>query len=190
MADLRLDMEIAIDVLRQRLENAGISTTDWGKGTAKTLLHLVKEMEDGETFLEKSAAGQLLRYVVVAAADIYYDSPSGECYRLKEDRQIFKDGRERKRNLGRAVSEKIKLAEIPAEAVIRGIQEELGIAGAINWVEEGTTEETIDSPSYPGLTSRYVSHQFRVQLNDEQFKPEGYMESQANMTTYFLWEKL
>lgn len=58
-------MEIAIDVLRQRLESAGISTANWGKGTAKTLPHLAKEMEVGETFLEKNADGQLLRYVVI-----------------------------------------------------------------------------------------------------------------------------
>ena len=115
---------------------------------------------------------------------------TGHWLTLKKHWLIFNDGRARKRNLGRAVSEKIKLAEIPAEAMVRGIQEELGIAGAINLVEEGTTEETIDSPSYPGLISRYVSHKFRVQLNDEQFQPEGYVESQPNMTTYFLWEKL
>ncbi len=188
MQDSQIDDDIAIKALRDQLEQAGISTADWGKGQAKTLRHLVKEIKDGETILVNDARGQLVRSVVVGNADVYYKLPNGNLLCLKEYRQVFNDGRERRRNLGCAVSEKMKPNETPEEAMIRGIQEELGIAGPIDIAAEGTKEETIDSPSYPGLRSRYIQHKFRIMLNSEQYKLDGYTEEQGEIKTYFIWE--
>jgi hypothetical protein len=174
-----------------RLEQAGVSTANWGKAQAKTPQDLVKEIKDEETILVNDENGQLIRSVAVVNADVYYKAPDGGLFRLKEDRQIFADsGRERRRDLGAAVSEKMKANEGPAEAMIRGIREELGLVGPIAFTEEGTTQETTDSPSYPGLRSRYTRHKFRIILNSGQYQPEGYTETQAGKITYFLWEKL
>jgi hypothetical protein len=177
------------DALKKQLADAGIDTSSWGTGQAKTLEHLQKEIESGETILITGKAGELLRRVVVGCADIYYQSPDGKKYRLKEDRQVFKDGRERRRNLGQAVSEKMKPGEDIKEAMIRGIQEELGISGEINLTETGTDEQIITSPSYPGLKSQYIRHKFQAMLNDEQFNPGGYVEEQSDKSTYFIWEE-
>ena len=180
----------ATDALQKQLADAGIDTSSWGTGQAKTLAHLQKEIEGGETLLIAGETGELLRKVVVGGADIYYQSSDGKKYRLKEDRQVFKDGRERRRDLGQAVSEKMKPDENPKDAMIRGIQEELGINGEIDLTETRTDVQQVTSPSYPGLESEYIRHKFQATLTDEQFRPEGYVEEQSDKSTYFVWEEV
>ena len=184
--------ELVLNTLRQQLENAGIDISKWGKGQAKTLAHLQEEIESGETILATGEQGELLRKVVVGGADIYYNSPEGEKYRLKEDKQVFKDGRERRRDLGHAISEKMKPDENPKDAMIRGIREELGIEGEISLAEIGIDEQLPSSPglSYPGLQSQYIRHKFETTLNDRQFKRDGYVEEREDKSTYFVWEEV
>lgn len=179
-----------MEQLKCTLEKAGIDITRWGIGQAKTLAHLKKEIENGETFLVSDEAGKLIRTVVVGGADIFYQSPDGKKFHLREDRQVFNDGRMRQRNLSQSVSEKIKPGEDPDTAVIRGIQEELGIEGEIVSIRVGTDDQIIESPSYPGLQSQYVIHRYQVTLTEKQFDPRGYVENQPDKNTYFVWEKL
>jgi hypothetical protein len=159
----------------------------WGRGKAKTLEHSLKEIEEGESVLIADENGELLRNVVVGGADIFYIQPDGKRPRLIEEKQVFKDGRERVRNLGQAVSEKMKPDEDPKTAMIRGIKEELAIDGEVNLVENGVDAEVKTSDSYPGLKSQYVNHRFVASLNDRQFKQEGYVEHQSDKSTYFVW---
>lgn len=190
MKDSEKKEYFATDALKKKLTDAGIDTSSWGTGQAKTLVHLQKEIESGETVLITGETGELLRKVVVGGADIYYQSSDGKKYRLKEDRQVFKDGRERRRDLGQAVSEKMKPDEDPKDAMIRGIQEELGISGEIALTETGTDVQQVISPSYPGLDSKYIRHKFQTTLTDEQFNPDGYVEEQSDKSTYFIWEEV
>lgn len=190
MENLEKSNESGLNALKQQLEYAGIDVSEWGKGQAKTLAHLQKEIESGETVLVIGEQGELLRKVVVVSADIFYIAPDGKKYRLKEDKQIFKDGRERKRDLGQAVSEKMRPNEDPKSAMIRAVREELGIEGEISLTEIGIDEQLHSSPSYPGLQSQYVRHKFEVTLNDQQFEPDGYVEEQEDKSTYFVWEEV
>ena len=89
-----------------------------------------------------------------------------------------------------AVSEKIKPDEDPKDAMIRGMREELGIEGEISLTETGADEQLLSSPSYPGLQSQYICHKFEATLNDQQFKPAGYVEEQEDKSTYFIWEEV
>ena len=182
--------ELALNTLKQQLEGAGIDTFLYGTGQAKTLAHFQKEIESGETVLIIGKEGELLRKVVVGVADVFYVSPEGKKYRLKEDRQVFKDGRERRRDSGQAVSEKMKPDENPNDAMIRGIREELGIEGEIILAETGADEQLLTSPSYPGLQSQYIRHKFEAVLNQEQFREDGYVEKQPDKSTYFVWEEV
>lgn len=190
MENFKKKKHFATDALKKQLADAGIDTSLWGTGQAKTLAHLQKEVESGETILITGETGELLRRVVVGGADIYYQSPDGKKYRLKEDRQVFKDGRARRRDLGQAVSEKMKPDEEPMAAMIRGIKEELGISGEIALSETGTDIQQVTSPSYPGLESEYIRHKFQATLADEQFNPNGYVEEQSDKSTYFVWEEV
>lgn len=147
--------------LRKWLEHGGVDTSKWGTGSAKTLTHLQNEIESGEATLVIGEAGELLRRFIVGVVDVYYEFPDGEKYRLTEDRQVFRDGRERRRGLSTAVSEKMKPGENPTSAIIRGIREELGVSGEINLVKSGIDEQTVSSLSYPGLLSNRVRHKFQ-----------------------------
>lgn len=185
-----LNNQITIDTLSNQLTKASIDTSTWGTGQTKTVAHLHEEIQSGETILTPGENDKLLREVIVGNADIFYQSPNGKKYRLKEDKQVFKDGRERRRNLGHAVSEKMKADEEPIVAMIRGIQEELGINSELKLVKLGTEILQEPSPSYPGLESNYVFHTFEVTLTDEQFNPAGYVEEQTDKSTYFVWEEV
>jgi hypothetical protein len=173
--------------LQRQLAQAGIDLTQWGKGEAKTLEHLQAEVENGETVLAANTEGELLRQVSVADAVVKYISPDGTYFYLKEDRQVFTDGRERKRP-SKGVAEKMKPGEDPRAAIIRGIREELGVEGELEVLEKGIEERLALSASYPGLKTEYIHYLFEVILNDDQFKSDGYTEVQSDKTTYFVWE--
>lgn len=190
MRELRQTEYQNINMLKKLLEDNGIDISQWGKGAAKTIEHLQKEIVEQETFLIIGETGELIRKVVIVGADIYYTSQDGKRYRLKEDRQVFNDGSERRRDYGHAVSEKMKIEEEPEIAMIRGIREELGIEGVIQLSKTEADEKVISSPSYPGLNSHYIRYGFEVFLSENQFNIEGYVEEQADKKTYFVWEQI
>lgn len=172
------------------LQQSGIDTSLWGVGRAKTLRHLQKEIEEGEIVLTHNTEGKLVRKLIVGEADICCILPDGKKYRLKEERQVFTGGRERRRNLPYAVSGKVKVNENLEDALVREVKEELGIEGEVLLVKKGNREETRDSESYPGLKSEYNIHTFELTLTPEQFRKEGYKEVQQDKTTYFVWEEM
>lgn len=181
--------KFTIEQLRMQLQNNGIDLSKWGQGGAKTVEQLFEEIEEGETELTKDLDGKLIRKVLGVGANVYYNEDE-QTFRLKEERQIFSDGRVRVRNFGRAVSEKIKFGEYPHDAMARGIQEELGILSNLFLEEVETVVETKDSPSYPGLISHYIIDVFKINLTSTQYKPEGYVEERDGIKTYFVWEKI
>lgn len=178
-----------MEALQQQLESAGVDISGWGTGQAKTVEHLLAEIEAGETVLVTGQDGKLVRKVIVSAAEVYYQDSHNGRLRLKEAKQIFNDGRQRIRDSEGSVAEKVKMKENPRQAIVRGIKEELGLTGEINLSAIGVYEHTQESPSYPGLLSQYIVHKFKVGLNPEQFNPDGYTEEQNDMTTYFVWER-
>lgn len=181
--------KLTIELLKAQLQNNGIDLSKWGQGDAKTVEQLFEEIEEGETELIKDIDGKLVRKVLCVGADIYY-TDGDKTFRLKEEKQMFADGRVRVRDFGRAVSEKMKFGEYSHDAMVRGIQEELGISSNVSLQEIETVVETKDSPSYPGLTSNYVVDVFKVELVPRQYKPEGYVEERDGLTTYFVWEQI
>ncbi len=83
--------------LRVLLERYHVPLHKWGKGKAKTLDHLFSALTAGEMVLgvydEKllaSSEGSIL--------NVYYDD-STTIWLLKEEKQVFKDGRSRTRTL-------------------------------------------------------------------------------------------
>lgn len=174
----------------QQLEDAGIDVSNWGKGGAKTIEHLQREIDSGEAELVTNEQGELLRKVTIGQADVFYISPEGKKFYLKEEKQIFKDGRKRERELDPSIAEKMKPDESPAEAIERGIREELGVEGELEIKQIGVDEEINESPSFPGLKSQYSLYKFEAMFNDDQFNPDGYIEEQEDKNTYFVWEEL
>lgn len=176
--------------LKSLLESKGVSTEEWGKCQAKTLQHLFKEIEAGETVLDVKTDGQLLRHTAFLAIEVLYrDKTECKRYKLIEERQVFTDGRERRRENWWSVAEKLKAGEVDIlEATRRALKEELGVDGEFrSWSQIETRVEKTDSPSYPGLKAQFTTFHLIISLNDCQFKPEGYIEVQKDKTTYFTW---
>ncbi len=174
--------------IRQELLDSKIDFSDWGVGSAKSFDHLLQEIVSGESSFEVTNSGEVIRKIEVASAIVWYRSVDGDTYLLSEDRQVFKDGRERKRKLPSSISEKIQPDESPDKAIIRGIQEELGIKDEVDLDWDSTTDDVRESESYPGLKTSYLTYYYEVKLNDQQFNPQGYIEYQDDKTTYFVWD--
>jgi hypothetical protein len=176
----------------QLLKKHGVDTSTWGSGKAKTVEHLMSEIMSGESQLVETEGGELLRVLEIADGIITFTDGSGVVYKLTEDRQEFKDGRVRKRDHLKDISlaEKVAPGEDPKDALVRGIDEELGITGEIQINGEPTLEEKqVESPSFPGLNTQYKVHKFNLTIGADSFNPDGYQEEQTDKTTYFVWEE-
>ena len=182
-----IEREARFEKFENTLEECGLPIEEWsGNNGTKTTRELFAELEAGETGLEYTPSGEIARVVEIGAGDIWYKN-----LRLVEDRQVFNaDGTKKRRPyLHGAMSEKMKAGEDPYEAVLRGIEEELGITGDFKLGEDEVVSTTKKSPSYPGLMSTYKTHKIRVEIDDASFKPEGYLEIQEPKTTYFVWKE-
>ena len=112
-----------------------------------------------------------------------------EIGRLVEEKQVFTDGRKRTRDIGGSIAEKLLPNEEAEKAALRAVREELQVIGDLTIRPKRTDEEIKDSPSYPGLQTKYVRHYFETELDGKQFKPEGYTETQPDKTTFFVWKE-
>lgn len=154
----------------------------YGKGEAKSWESLIKEVESGECSIEweDDKPIRVIRVLKIAVCD-----PDGN--NLYEAYQEFNDGRRRERGLW-GVSEKVKPDEDLLSAVPRAIQEELGIElSQFSFQIDPQIEiEDKESPSYPGLMTRYVKRSAVVYLDESAVKPE-YVEIQLDKKTVFVW---
>ncbi len=161
----------------------------WGIGKAKTVTHLVDEVQEGEAILE-IVNGYIVRRIQSISITVY--SPTQPTLLLREVKQVFQDGRVRQRNLpdNCSVAEKVKALhnETPEEAAIRGMLNELKIQVDLEqliynrkYTKEGT------SNSYPGIITEKEIHIFECKFTQDQFKPTGYIEEQEDKTNHFKW---
>src|SRR5947209_5005992 len=101
----------------------------WGKGKAKTLEHLLQEVNSGEAVLQREGE-TLVQYLRVVLLDICYQD--GETrLKLKEEKQIFKDGRVRVRGYPASLSGKLEPDESPYAGAYRALRQELKITARI-----------------------------------------------------------
>ena len=81
------------------LKEFNIPIDTYGTGKFKTVGHLFNEIKEGETVLTEKD-GKLTRKVYfVGARIIFKDKDSGKWLHLYEEKQVFKDGRVRRRDL-------------------------------------------------------------------------------------------
>jgi hypothetical protein len=169
--------------LKSYLISYGIPVDEWGKGYAKTIWHLEKEIESEECSLVEDN-GTLVREIEFVMCEIFYKG-----LKLKEEKQIFKDRRERTRVKESSMSEKMKIGEDPLNSLIRGIEEELGVdVREDQLISDGIIKREDVSGSFPGLTTRYLGHKYSCTFDESQYNPEGYVEHQKDKSTYFIWE--
>jgi hypothetical protein len=178
-----------VEELENKLKEYSIPTEEWGTGEAKTIEHLFDELNNDECNVEDKG-GYLIRSIEFVGIIIYYKDKDNNTWILKEDKQEFKDGRVRRRDIKSSVSEKMKFGEDPSIAAIRGIEEELGVEISR---EQLTKMRDLyyngGSQSYPGLRTKYKGHQFTCFFNHDQFDENGYIEVQKDKSTFFKWSK-
>ena len=169
------------------LTENGIDAELYGTGVAKTIDHLLREINCGETTLDV-ANSKLVRRVRVMQIEVYSETDDGHSIRiwkLRETKQVFKDGRVRVRKLGFSVAEKMLPNEEPKDAVLRALKEELGVTEIIS-LRPITTEipEVKESSSYPGLYTHFERYNTSVLIKHNN---DGFIEEQPDKTTYFEW---
>lgn len=180
--------ELSERALAVRLRAAGIPIETWGQGQAKTIDDLAEELRSGETRLTEGSNGEIIREVSVVFVDVFATDRDQQLWHLREERQVFSDGRQRQRNLLASLGEKMKPDEQVAEATQRAIAEELGIDEPITSIYLGSERTVHASTSYPGLQSHFNIHRTAVILPEHVYRSEGYQERQSEKVTYFVWE--
>lgn len=179
----------SVSELHTKLKEYSIPVDNWGTGYAKTIQHLLKELQNEECAIFDEG-GYLVRYIEFVGIRVLYKDKNNTTWVLIEDRQEFKDGRVRRRNMPSSVSEKMKFGEDPLISAIRGIEEELGFRIEAHQLRKHKPlYYNGGSQSYPGLRSKYKGHQFTCYLTDSQFSEGGYVEKQEDKSTFFKWVK-
>lgn len=178
-----------LDKLKTHLEENGIDTSKWGTGSSKTLYHLYLEIESGETIINK-VGSRLIREVSFIGGIIIHKKDSGGWLRLKEEKQVFIDGRIRRREkMPYGLAEKFKSGEDHKEVVIRGVKEELNIDVDNNQIKyfNKTILHEKNSGDYPNLMSKHIGYEYLIEFNKDQFDENGYIEKQVDKSVYFKW---
>lgn len=171
------------------LKKYSVPVQSWGYGESKTIDSLLDEIENQESIISDEG-GYLVRYVEFVGIRVLYKDSNENTWILIEDRQEFKDGRVRKRNMPSSVSEKMKFGEDSLVAAIRGIREELNIDIESHQLRKHRPlYYNGGSMSYPGLRTKYKGHQYTCYLTEDQFNPGGYLEDQSDKLTFFKWIK-
>lgn len=173
--------------LEEYLLDFNIPLDQWGKGYAKTLDHLLSEIQSGECKIIEDGKTLLRKIEFVMCEIFYYEGET--LLKLIEEKQVFNDGRTRIRDKESSVSEKMIIGEDPIESLVRGIEEELGISIQESQIRPEKGIEKIEvSQSFPGLMTKYNGHNFTCFLNESQYNPKGYVEIQKDKRTYFIWK--
>lgn len=139
----------APEELQEWLQARGIDTSGWGKDGCKGVADLWVELQSGDAVLSGPPP---LRSVTVVEVQLERDGRP-----LIELAQELAGGQQRQRR--RLPAEKVKAGESCSAAAARCLEEEVGLAAEDFTVADAplrSSEITIDSPSYPGLQTRYT----------------------------------
>lgn len=184
----------SIKSLRALLQYHRIDFSSWGSGYTKNLSELMLEIRVGESVLVVKR-GTLIRQTRHAQATITC-VVDGVQLRLAEIRQEFSNGAVRiRKNTDRSTSEKLRADESPKAAMVRGIQEELGLQqydgeGLVRDVRRPRKRRGDSAASYPNLSVEHVEFQFTWLMPDWLYVPSGYVEVQKRKKTYFEWKQI
>jgi len=179
---------MTMEKLRKVLREHGTDLECFGVGSAKTLADLHAEIANGETLLVE-VDGHLVRRVSVLGVDVFANIEGERIIHLVEDRQVFADGRVRRRTMPTSISEKLHPGEDPLEAVTRALDEEINISEFT--LLTPTPRKRVEkggSQSYPGILSEYTKYEVDVLIAPSEYLADGYREIQVgNKVTHFLW---
>lgn len=160
--------------LKDLLFRYDIDTKTWTHDLGnKTIEELFTEIQEGESQLV--IIDQILvRLLKVSSIDVKFKL-GDRYFQLREDKQIFLSGKERKRELN-TITEKLKSNENPLQGAYRGLEEEIGLKLEEELTFEGEKFQEQISPSYPHLLTRYKFYHYSIILNEKQLKSVRFSE--------------
>ena len=176
-------------LLKEFLQRSGIDCSNWGRNGMKSLGDLHEELTNGEARLCQ-VGRNLVREVRVVNIDVLAEDKQGRLCRLREVRQVFPDGSERKRNTGTSVAEKVYGEETLESAARRGLLEEIRLKDELELRSLAPIERVRPSDSYPTLQCRYMIYPGFVRLNAKQRDAISLKEEKHGKVTYFDWERI
>lgn len=170
-----------------------IDLSTWnGQNGTKTVEDFWKELVEGEAQLAKGIRGEalaIIRKISPSGAWVYHFPAQASGLYLRETYVEDKaTGAKKDRQRSYSLGEKAKPGETHREAIIRGIREELGVTGELAVFDAAKSAREEQSPSFPGLLTRYEEQKFNVALTADQFIPTGYVEEQKKKCIRFEWE--
>lgn len=177
------------DGLRQleiELRAAGIDTASWGEGVTKKLADFYGELSTGESLLTWDQDGAPLRVVNAFGLDVIVDN-QGSVLKLVEDRQVFADGKVKRRNLSTSLGEKIPDGESLEVTAGRLLKEEIGVSAFKLSNLMFTEFNERPSASFPGLRSIISLTRATAVISPQGYNPDGYSEVKSDRTSYFIW---
>jgi len=172
------------DELAGWLVENGVDTAVWGTGAFKTITNLWDEYVQGEVSF---GAHPMLRIVRVVQVFVQRHDEST----LFEIEQVFRNGKRRFRN--QLPSEKIIRSENSMDAAYRCLAEELELSReqvVFMAADQEREEISADSPSYPGLPTRYTIQRINARvtgLPDEDFWRENTASREGDPVSRHLW---
>lgn len=168
------------DVLEMQLQETGVDTSGWGKGSAKTIDHLAREIASGEASVgpicHADGSITMQRTLQPVGVGVYITEADGRRLELREMTQDWvRDGaveRSKTRNrdqLPLSLGEKAIAGEDVTGAALRALSEELGMqAKPEELVAYAQTSRIVAASdpmnTYPGIESHYVASPFALNL--------------------------
>jgi len=165
------DADGALRKLRERLEAAGVDTSQYGKGDAKPLELLHHELSVLKSCWLEEVAGSSIKRVVEQVQVIVVVALNGTDFILVSACQVLHDSRTR--NQQQLLLWKMKPQESWESALEAALSNRLQVPAAahsklffINKDSYAYREETEVSKGYPGLETKYRFHEVTVRLLD------------------------
>lgn len=171
--------------LDEFLRRYGVPVWSYGLNQAKTLAQLLEEVKKGECRLSVED-GRVVRSAGVVCLNVYQNGLI-----LVEDKQIFLDGRERRRKSSISLGEKIEKDETQEKALDRLIQQEE--VSYLESVRDQIIQSSLklgrvgESPGYPGIISKYEFFLYEVSLPETLTVPLVIHEPDGKIVHY-RWE--
>lgn len=181
---------IPLDDFIDLLTKAGIPLDEFGKGAAKSIENLHKELSTGESVMSVNDSYEITRDVNVVWIDVLSTLSNGDVYILREDRQEFKDGRVRKRSTPSSLGEKMQAGEDLDTAIPRALSEEIGVNTIDALYKIGEEKKKFTPPTYPGLETTYASYTYVAVIPESAYLVDGYVEHQTEKDNYYVWDLL
>lgn len=184
-----VDSNISVEELTQLMLDAGVAVEEYGKSEAKDIDDLQKEIAEGECFVIIGPEGVLTREVRPVFVNVLCHLSDGRVMVLREEKQVFRDGRIRKRNLSSSLGEKLKAGEDTTEATFRALSEEIEVTEVVSLEKVSEESRTFTPPTFPGIKSTYSSTFFVAIIPESAYVAEGYVERQLKKDNYYVWDQ-